>query len=371
LNDLLRFRDVFRGVEPWSGTPPRGFYADWTGALTSSSFRAYTGLDPSQVGGEFVQTRLPVIEDGEGWFEAVAQIESAREARGRYTMITLGACYGAQAVGSWCALQHVNPMPATLVAVEPEPVNLQWVAEHFRNNGLDPDDHWLIGSAISDTNDPVLFPVGSPGSGAQNCIVTNEMRARKIYARRLTTSGARARKAVRDILLTNTMGLERNLLTGEETDVDRDVIGSIRQWVWQKAYRARAKLRQQPTERDQGTLSDEFDFNGIIKLLSAVTLKDVLGPFEKVDYLEVDIQQSEGIVFPPFMDLLKRKVCRVHIGTHGADTHKTLATLFHQSGWEMVFDYPPNARYQTDLGSFALNDGVLSVLNPAFSPVSS
>jgi hypothetical protein len=39
------------------------------------------------------------IGDGEGWFEAVNWVEAAREARGRYVMITLGACYAAQAVG--------------------------------------------------------------------------------------------------------------------------------------------------------------------------------------------------------------------------------------------------------------------------------
>ena len=58
-----------------------------------------------------------------------------------------------------------------------------------------------------------------------------------------------------------------------------------------------------------------------IKLVSAVTLRDVLAPFELVDYLDFDIQQSEIIVFPPFLDLLKRKVRRIHIGTHGKDVH--------------------------------------------------
>ena len=65
-----------------------------------------------------------------------------------------------------------------------------------------------------------------------------------------------------------------------------------------------------------------------IKLVSAVTLRDVLAPFEFVDYLDSDIQQSEIIVFPPFLDLLKRKVRRIHIGTHGKDVHRSLHELF-------------------------------------------
>ena len=51
------------------------------------------------MGGRAVTTRLPVIADGEGWFETVNWVEAAREARGRYVMVTLGACYAAQAVG--------------------------------------------------------------------------------------------------------------------------------------------------------------------------------------------------------------------------------------------------------------------------------
>jgi hypothetical protein len=72
-----------------------------------------------------------------------------------------------------------------------------------------------------------------------------------------------------------------------------------------------------------------------------VTLSDVLGPFDLVDYLESDIQESEILVFPPFMDVVKRKVRRVHIGTHGKAVHWKLHDLFAQDGWEIVFNYGP------------------------------
>ena len=98
--------------------------------------------------------------------------------------------------------------------------------------------------------------------------------------------------------------------------------------------------------------------------MSAVTLKDILSPFDVVDYLESDIQQSEILVFPPFMQLLKRKVRRIHIGTHGSDVHNTLNTLFEEYGWEIVFTFEPNKTYETALGSFATNDGVLTIRNP-------
>jgi 3-oxoacyl-(acyl-carrier-protein) synthase len=52
--------------------------------------------------------------------------------------ITLGACFAAQAVGAYRALQMLNPMPCKLVAVEPEPENIPWIRRHMRDNGIDP-----------------------------------------------------------------------------------------------------------------------------------------------------------------------------------------------------------------------------------------
>jgi hypothetical protein len=112
------------------------------------------------------------------------------------------------------------------------------------------------------------------------------------------------------------------------------------------------------------SLTGDGRFNAEIKLVSAVTLEDVLGPFDRVDFVEADIQQSEIIVFPPFMDLLKKKVRRIHVGTHGADVHEELAGLFRRDGWEIVFDYAPNAQFKTPYGDFSTNDGVLTVRNP-------
>ena len=153
-------------------------------------------------------TRLPVIEDGEGWFEAVNWVEAARAARGRYVMITLGACYGAQAVGAQRALAALNPMPYRLVAVEPEPDNMKWVRKHFSDNGIDPDRQWLLQAAISGSNEPVYFPVGSPGSGAQNCFSTNAREARAAYFDYFVSSGT-AVKALEAILMQGTTGIKK------------------------------------------------------------------------------------------------------------------------------------------------------------------
>jgi hypothetical protein len=322
MNELHKYANAFANIRPWAGLAPKGYLVDFLGTLTDANFRTMFGVNPASVGGTQVQTRVPVIEDGEGWFEAVNWVEAAREARDRFVMVTLGACYGAQAVGSYQALQALNPMPCRLVAVEPEPENYQWTRKHMSDNGIDPDAHWLLPMAISASNEPVLFPVGSPGTGAQNCFSTNESAARDIYAREIIATG-RVEQALRNLLINNTTGLTKDLVPGQ-------------------------------------------NFMAEIKLMSAVTLREVLGPFDFVDYVESDIQQSEIVVFPPYLDLLKRKVRRVHIGTHGIDVHQALHRLFEQDGWEIVFSFVPNAKHQSTLGSFETNDGVLTVRNPAF-----
>ena len=178
-------------------------------------------------------------------------------------------------------------MPYKLVAVEPEPDNYEWTRRHMRDNGINPDDQWLVKSAISARNDPVLFPIGSPGSGAQNCVATNEDASRQIYANEIIAAG-RAADVLRNLMTTNSTGITKDLVPGE-------------------------------------------NFPAEIKMVSAITLQDILRPFDVVDYVESDIQQSEILVFPPYMTLLKRKVRRVHIGTHGREVHNAAAAV--RTGW--------------------------------------
>lgn len=340
VSDLEPFRNVFEGVTPWSGYVPPRFIADFLGGLIDIEFNSMwftePGLNPAaynpdfspeKFGGEHQQTVLPHIADAsapeaENWFEAVDWLVSAREARDRYLMITLGANYGAQAVSAYRTLQTVNPMPYKLVAVEPVPGNLDWIRRHMRNNGIDPDQQWIVPLAISDKIEPVLFPVGAPGFGANNCYSTNEQAARAQYAREFITRGmAATAEALHNLLLNNTTGLRKTFFPGHNVMAE-------------------------------------------IKLISSITLNELLGPFEMVDLLESDIQQSEILVFPPFIDLLHRKVRRIHIGTHGEDVHWTLHDLFAKNGWEIIFSFKPNAKHETALGNFATNDGVLTVRNP-------
>jgi hypothetical protein len=323
MNDLRSYKNVFEDIKPWRGKIPTGFTVDFLGNIISKDFLVW-GFHPAFVDGAEFTVSPPRLDDGETgefWFEAANWALAAREARGRFVMVTLGALFGYQAVGACRVLQRLNPLPYKLVAVEPVPEQVEWIKRHMRDNGIDPDDQWVINAAISDRNDPVFFPIGAPGSGAQNCIASNEQIARRQYFDEIVKNG-HVEAALERLLLDNATGLSRDLIPGK-------------------------------------------NFSSEIKLVSTVTLQDVLGPLDRVDLLESDIQQSEMIVYPPFRHLLKRKVHRVHIGTHGREVHRMLHQMFAEDGWEIVFSFEPDTVHRTDVGSFQTNDGVLSVLNPS------
>jgi hypothetical protein len=322
-NDLQKYAGIFDGITPWSGIVPAGFTVDFLGTLTSKKFLEIWGYHPAYVDGSELSLPRPSLSDGangEFWFEAADWVQAAREARGRYVMVTLGASFGYQAVGSYRALQLLNPMPYKFVAVEPIPENMEWVRSNMRDNGVDPDEQWLIQAAIGAGNEPAFFPVGSPGLGAQNCIETNEKAARARYLQEFVAQG-QTEEALTNLLLHNTTGLQKDIIKG------KNCLGEIR-------------------------------------LVSTVTLQDVLGPLERVDLLECDLQTSEILVFPPFRPLLKRKVHRIHMGTHGKGIHRSLLQMFIDDGWEIVFSYEPESVYETVIGTFAVNDGILCLRNP-------
>jgi hypothetical protein len=330
MNDLGRYARLFDALPPRTTSAPPGYLIDFLGSLIRKDFlremSLLAGVQSRYAAAlAAADPRLPVPALGDGgnaepWFEAVNWIVAAREARGRFVMASLGTFFGYQAVGSHRALALLNPMPSTLICVEPLADKMAWLRRHLRDNGIDPDRQWLIETAVGADNAPVLFPVGAPEIGGHNCIATNDPQVRQGLLRALLLEG-RPEQALTDLLLRNSTGLAKDVAPGG-------------------------------------------DFTAEIKFVSCVTLQDILGPFEFVDYIEADLQQSEIAVFPPYMDLLKRKVRRIHIGTHGTDVHARLHALFAEQGWAIVFSYQPNGTHESPFGPFTTNDGVLTVRNP-------
>ena len=323
MNDLRRYADVFDTVRAWSGTVPRGYVIDFLGIIRPEEFTETSPGNSAHVEGVEKRSRLPSLGEAQAgesfWFEALNWILAARDARERFVMISLGALHGYQAVGSCRALQLVNPMPYKLVAVEPIPENILRMRQLMRANGIDPDDQWIVQAAVSDTNEPAFFPVGAAGGG-WNCVSTDNQVARADYFKQFILE-ERTEEALRSLLLHNSTGLQKEIVDGRNISAE-------------------------------------------IKLVSCVTLRDLLGPFDRIDFLEADMQESEIRAFPLFLDLLRRKVKRVHIATHGSRVHDDLHTMFVSKGWNIVFSYAPETTHPSPWGPFKTNDGVLTVVNP-------
>jgi hypothetical protein len=314
-----RFAEIdqlLEAINPWSGEVPPGYAVDFLGILTDGKF-IWNEVGP--FAGRHVSTSRPTVANyGEGWFEVADWLASAHEARGRYVAISLGASFGFQLVGAFKALQALNPLPSLLVAVEAVPENCARVRSHMATNGIDPADHWIIEAAIACDNEPILFPVGAPGAGCNSCVELNSARFRRTALDLLRRDGEGDR-VLANLLLHNSTGIVHDF---------------------------------------------GFGLSGEIKFVSAVTLRDVLTPIDRVDLLEVDIQRSEAEIFPPAMALVNRKVRRVHVGTHGRDVHDMLRALFARAGWDIVFDYAPG-KHATARGPLELGDGILTARNPA------
>ncbi|MBC8240451.1 MAG: hypothetical protein ISR50_08120 [Alphaproteobacteria bacterium] len=325
MNRLGTYQNVFDDIEPFKGSVPAGFIVDPFGQLTEAEFRTIWLDDPDWERDREVELAMPTAVADESWFEVVNWVEAAREARNSYVMMTLGACYGAQAVGSYLVLQKLNPMPALLVAVEGVSDNIDWVNRQFRNNGIDPQEHWIIEAALSTDNQPVLFPVGGAGLGNQSSSTLNSPEGRQRLAKSILDVG-QADAALTNILTTNGTGVKVQLIP----DVDHDTSAELR-------------------------------------FVSAITLKNLLAPFKRVDYIEADLQFAEIATIPPAIEELTRKVRRIHLGTHSDEIHGSLEKLFREFGWEVVFSYLPHRSFETPYGNWTNDDGVLTVVNPALA----
>ncbi|MGI0489601.1 FkbM family methyltransferase [Pantanalinema rosaneae CENA516] len=101
--------------------------------------------------------------DNEEYFEWIDILESVVLAQDRFTMIELGAGFGRWLVRAAVAMQQYAPdLPVKLIGVEAEPTHFQWMQQHFRDNGINPDDHLLVEAAVDEQDGEVLFHVGKP-----------------------------------------------------------------------------------------------------------------------------------------------------------------------------------------------------------------
>ena len=168
-NDLGTYEHIFDDIAPFEGEAPAGIDIDFLGTVFDISLQ----IDPPPGETELseppparhLKTRPPQLSDGEYYLEMIDVVEAVRAARGSFTMIELGGGYGPRCGWANSALNRLNPLPRRFVLVEPEPHLLQSARRHFRNNGIEPSEHWLVPVAVTTEGRPTLILTGKARAG--------------------------------------------------------------------------------------------------------------------------------------------------------------------------------------------------------------
>ena len=295
---------VFSRFTPWAGEVAPGWTVNWLGVRTRASIQSVSGA--AETATRVVHAAPAVSED---FFEWLSVLESVVESDGRYTMVELGAGWGRWLVNAAAALRQVDPARhCLLVGVEAEPTHFAWLAQHLRDNDLEPGEHMLVRAAVSARDGSVRFQQGDPAGWYGQAI-------------ELPDPAAQA--------------------SGPVSRVIR----------WSRNTAANAAARGPHARRT--------------RRVRAVSLATLLGRLDAVDLVDADVQGVEADVFEAARDALDAKVARVHVGTHGVENEERLRSLFGGLGWECRFDYAGGRAHETPWGPASFEDGAQSWVNPA------
>jgi hypothetical protein len=309
----------------WSGAAPVRMTVNHLGVMTDTDF--YRGEDgafakPAHeqhyaavvAGARTESWPPPDVSNGEAFFEIAAVMRSVLAAKKRFVVVELGGGFGARAVDALAALRQFNPLPATAVVVEPIQGHLDFARRHFTNNGFTTDGHWFLAVAVAADTKPLFMPlnIGRYGNTAESTPMYEYL------IRAIHSSFDTAKKVINILMAHKKIALSVGDGNKPET----------------------------------------------IGIVSALTLDDILFPFDVVDLIDMDIQCAEDAVVPASINVLNKKVKLLNIGTHEAGIHDRLRALLSSAGWSILADYPPHADFDTPYGSFRTGDGVLMVENP-------
>jgi FkbM family methyltransferase len=301
---FLQHHPAIRAFTPAVAYQPAEFDLDFLGARTRRSF--YAGMPQADRTTEprLVTTSYPAFD--EEYFEWIDLLETLEQASDTYVIVELGAGYGRWCMRAAAAARTKPGCRVQCVAVEAEPDHFRWLVQHFRDNGVNPDDHDLIWGAVGASPGVVPFRVG---------------KANGWYGQRIAS---RAHGS-------NPPGV-----------------------LARRRLKARSALARPPRVDDTAT----------VMWVPCVTLHEVLAQYPRVDLIDMDVQGAEFDVISAGMEVLSDRVRRIHIGTHGPQIEERIRELFSEHGWTNVFDYPCGRQVSTTYGEIPFGDGVQTWVNP-------
>ncbi|MFT8245297.1 FkbM family methyltransferase [Roseomonas sp. BN140053] len=138
----------------WEGPGEPGFFRDFLGVRTRCnylppSFHSFAGLVQGADGAP-----MP-LHGREEWG---AMFRSLFEARGRLTVVELGAGWGPWLVWGAKAAERLGITEVHLAGVEGAASHYEFLRTHFRDNGLDPERYSLIHGIVGSEDGTAHFP---------------------------------------------------------------------------------------------------------------------------------------------------------------------------------------------------------------------
>lgn len=232
-----------------------------------------------------------------------------------FTVVELGAGYGCWMLSAGCLLRLHHPEVAPhLIGVEAEPKHFRFMEQAFRDNGFEPEQHRLVNAAVGDRSGLVWFYAGESSSWYGQSVMSE--------------------RHVQSMLAKNR--LPSDYVPREEGEVLETTIVYPN---YRQHYRKAVSVRM-------------------------ISLSELIGETDKVDFMHIDLHDSELDVLAASRDLIDAKVRLVHVGTHSTDIEDGLRSLFNSLGWQKRWDFPCKSSSDTPFGSLNFDDGVQSWLNP-------
>ena len=156
--------EVLAHFPQWTGRGEPGFWYDFLGVRTRCSYLPDSyALLSGQVEGP-PGTERAAVHDAAEWMGTLRSVLESR-ANGTFTIVELGAGWGPWLVGAATAAAHVGIQTVHLVGVEGAQSHFNFMLQHFRDNGFEPDVHTLIHGAVGVADGTAHFPIPSDPSG--------------------------------------------------------------------------------------------------------------------------------------------------------------------------------------------------------------
>jgi FkbM family methyltransferase len=225
-------------------------------------------------------------------------------------VVELGAGWGPWLISLAFAARQRGILKLRLVAVEGSEEHFAYLATHFRDNGLDPEEHTLLHGVVGEADGVADFPILADPAAAWGdaAIFANGSRSR---LRQLCRTGYHLLRAAG------------------------------------RAWRKKAAKGPPLTRR-----------------VPCFSLATLLGPLPTVDLVHVDIQGHEYKVLASARKVLSARVKRIVIGTHGRAIEQQLLDELGSQGWILEADESCQYRQKGRL-IFLYHDGCQVWRNPA------